>query len=193
MRKFSGILAAMIMVCLSTFAPATIAEERLEKSAKEYQVKAAFLYNFVKFVEWPGVQALQQTHAANICIIGDEEFGGIAATIFKQASSAQLALNVKLDVSGVDLRSCHVLFISRLEEGHVPSLLASMRSQPVLTVSDAKGFADKGGIIEMVKTEKTIGLFSKDKINLRINLKAAEAEGLRIDADLLKIAAEVIR
>jgi len=191
MRKLLGILAIVVVTCLCAFTPAS-ADDESDRSIKEYQVKAAFLYNFIKFVTWPGDHALEQTHAANICIVGSNPFGK-ALNVFRAASSAQLALNVKLNVPDSAIPSCHILFISRSEEDRAASLLALANSHPLLTVSEIKGFADNGGIIEMVKTEQSIGLFSKDKINLRINLRRAEAEGLRIDAQLLEIAAEVIK
>jgi YfiR/HmsC-like len=191
MRNILGVLATVMVVYLCVFSPAS-ADDDEDKAIKEYEVKAAFLYNFVKFVTWPGDHALELTHAANICILGDNPFGA-ALNQFKHASSAQLALNVKVNISDSVIPSCHILFISRSEEKRLSSLLAFVHSYPILTVSEIKGFADSGGIIEMVKTEKTIGLFSNNRINLRINLKHAEAEGLHIDAQLLEIVAEVIR
>jgi hypothetical protein len=169
-----------------------LALEEGDKATKEYLVKAAYLYNFVKFVQWPGAQALAQTHNANICIMGQDNFGS-ALDLFKKASSPQLTLNVKRDITENEITDCHILFISKSEEGRVSSILSRINNRPVLTVSALKGFADEGGIVEMVKVEKTVGLFSKDKINLRINVRAAEAENLRIDAQLLEIAAEVIK
>jgi len=191
MRNLIRILAMTMAVCLGALAPAD-AQDDAGRLHKEYQVKAAFLYNFVKFVQWPGAQALDHTHAANICVMGTDPFGSIL-DIFKQASSSQLALNVKRGITDADIPTCHILFIARSEEDRVGQILAIARNNPVLTVSEMKGFADKGGIVEMVKTEENIGLFSKDKINLRINVKVATAEGLHIDAQLLEIAAEVMR
>jgi hypothetical protein len=191
MRNVSIILTALLAACLCMLSPAN-ADDDTDKSAKEYQVKAAFLYNFIKFAQWPGAQSLTQTHAANICIVGTNTFGN-ALNLFKQASTTQLALNVIHITSNSQIPSCHVLFISGSEEERVSSLLGIAKSYPILTVSEIKGFVEQGGIIEMVKTEKSIGLFSKDKINLRINVKLAESEGLRLDAQLLEIAAEVIK
>jgi len=189
MRKIFSALAIVIAAYLCALTPAQAEDDA---SAKEYRVKAAFLYNFTKFVEWPGAYALGKTHAANICIIGDDPFGS-ALEVFKQASSPQLELIVKRDIPESAIPTCNILFISRSEENRMGESIAKARAYPVLTVSEISGFADSGGIIEMVKVEKNIGLFSKDKINLRINLKAAEKEKLSIDARLLEIAAEVIK
>lgn len=190
MRKISGILAMLVSAFVLAFAPANADDDNA--ALKEYQVKAVFLYNFIKFVEWPGAQALAQTHAANICVIGEDPFGP-ALNVFKQASTAQLALNVTRNISDAAIPRCHILFISKSEEGRVSQILSAVRGYPVLTVSEISGFADAGGIVEMANTEKSIGLFSKNKINLRINVKLATAAGMRIDAQLLEIASEVIK
>jgi hypothetical protein len=183
---------AVIITALWGVSPYAVAEDDASLSAKEYQIKAAYLYNFVKFVEWPGARSLSVTHTANICIMGDDPFGS-AMDIFRQASSAQLALNVRRNVTFRDIPDCNILFVSNSEADAVSAIIAHTKGYPVLTVSEIPGFADKGGIIEMVRVEKNIGLFSKDKINLRINIKAADSEGLRIDAQLLEIAAEVMK
>ena len=175
MRNRLNILAMAAAAYLGAFMPA-IANDDSDNSAKEDQVKVAFLYNFVKFVEWPATQSLNQTHAANVCILGENPFGG-ALSILQRASSPQLAINVKLNVSEGDLPRCHILFINLAQEERMAAALASIRSYPVLTVSQIAGFVDNGGIVEMVKTEKDIGLFSKNKINLRINARLAEAKG----------------
>ena len=191
MRNIANIFLLVIVAFLCAFTPA-VADESAEKSANEDQVKVLFLYNFIKYIEWPGAQALGQTHAANVCILGENPFGN-ALDILRQASNSQLAINVKLGVEDNQIPSCHILFIPRSQEGRVNSILATVHSHPVLTVSEISGFADNGGVMEMVKTEQTIGLFTKNKINLRINVKVADTIGLRIDAQLLGIASELIK
>ncbi len=181
---------AMVMGCF--LAPSLSIAEDEAAVQKEYVVKVAFLYNFVKFVTWPGAQSLAQTHVANICIIGSNPFGS-ALDLFKKVSTPQLMLEVKKDISISDIPGCNILFVSKSEEENVSPIIEHAQNHPVLTVSGIKDFADKGGIIEMVKVEQNIGLFSKDKINLRINLKAANKEHLEIDPQLLEIAAEVMK
>ncbi len=193
MRSILYILVMLLGGCVFALFPAIADDDDAGKIAKEYQVKVAFLYNFVKFIEWPGDKSLAHPNAtANICIMGDNPFGA-ALDIFKRVSTPQLTLNVKTGVSQNDISSCHILYVSKSEEANVSSILSQASRYSVVTVSGIKGFVDAGGVIEMVKVEKSIGLFSKDKINLRINMRAAEAVNLRIDAQLLEIAAEVVK
>ena len=148
--------------------------------SKEYLVKAAFIYNFVKFVEWPSQSA--KPAVVNICIIGSNPFG----TAFKDASTASLTLNVieEKSAKSVMTHPCQVTFISQSEEGRLPEILGSLKTSPVLTISDMEQFASKGGMIGFVTSE--------GKIRLVVNTKASTGVGLRISAQLLEIALSVI-
>lgn len=177
--------------CTCTLVPA-IADEESGKEVAQYRIRIAFIYNFLKFVDWPGAVTPKTSNAATVCIVGDKDFSNYF-TSFEQAHRQNFAVTINTTASGNALESCHVLFVGKDAEDSISSLLSHVVHHPVLSISESKGFADEGGIIEMVTVGKSIGLFSKDKINLRINLKSAEASGLSIDARLLQIAAEVIK
>jgi len=155
-----------------------------DAGSKEYFVKAAFLYNFVKFIEWPGNLAVSKISNLNICVVGDNPFDG-ATAVFKEASTDKLKLSVLeyRDWKGVP-DNCHMLFISRSESGRINEIFNALQQKPVLSVSDIDHFAEKGGIIGFV--------LSNNKIKLVVNKKAAETAGLRVDAQLLEIALNVI-
>lgn len=161
------------------------AEEDISASEKEYRIHAAFIYNFLKFVQWP------QTHspvpAANICITGDRNFASYLRNLQNPA------VNVLSLETTDDMLSCHILFISNAEAQQTDSIISHMGHHAILSISEASNFANNGGIIEIVRIDKRIGLFSSGKLNLRINLKTAASTGLTIDARLLQIAAEVIK
>lgn len=157
-----------------------------DEAQKEYLVKAAFIYNFVKFVEWPGGLAVAQHPALNICVIGDNAFGAAGQEFFARASTPALRLTLveKKSWSG-SAEGCHVAFISRSEQDRLGEIMAVLKTKPILTVSEIEGFATKGGII---------GFTTQDnKIKLIVNAATASAAGLRIDAQLLEIALQVIR
>jgi YfiR/HmsC-like len=176
-------LHALLLCVVLAWGPASA---RAQDASKEYLVKAAFLYNFVKFVEWPAERAVAQQSTLNICVIGSNPFDDAARQIFAKASTASLRLSLVGAKRSDDLAgSCHIVFIARSEEGGVSEILASLKGKPVLTVSDAGGFVNRGGMVGFVSHD--------NKIKLAINTVNATAAGLRMDAQLLEIALEVIR
>lgn len=176
------IIIALCLLVSST--PAAYADS--DRNLSEYHVRAAFIYNFLKFVTWPDTHSPKDK--ANVCIIGDAEFAH-----FLPSLQSTVGINVISPIPTEDMARCHVLFIGREEETNAASIVAHVGHHAILSISEAKNFANNGGIIEIVKVDKSVGLFSQDKINLRINLKTAESSGLNIDARLLQIAAEVIK
>lgn len=151
---------------------------------KEYLVKAAFIYNFVKFVEWPDGKSIAKQNSINVCVIGDSPLSD-TGSVFKAASTSKLALQLVDEKNPHNVAShCHIAFIGESESGHLGEILGALKSQPVLTVSDIDDFADKGGMIGFITDE--------NKVKLVINPKAATATGMRIDAQLLEIATKVV-
>lgn len=191
MKRILNIIILAVIWCGCALVP-VIAEEDADRNNAQYKIKIAFIYNFLKFVDWPGATSPQKTNSANVCIVGDKDFSNYFSN-FQRTHKQSFVINVNDSVSGNDIAACNVLYIGKNDEGRVSSIISLIRHHPVLSISEAKDFADDGGIIEMVKVGKNVGLFSKDKINLRINMKAAETGGLIIDARLLQIAAEVIK
>ena len=151
---------------------------------KEYLVKAAFIYNFIKFVEWPEDRAISKQSSINICVVGSSPLSG-TGSVFKAASTAKLTLSLVSEKNPRNIGSrCHIAFIGASEESRLSDVLAPLKDQPVLTVSDIDDFADRGGMIGFVTED--------NKVKLVINPKAATATGMRIDAQLLEIATRVI-
>lgn len=162
----------------------TFSSPRADDESKEYFVKAAFIYNFVKFVTWPGDAAIDNLTNINICVVGANPFGE-AQSVFKEASSARLKLSLVHEPSWKNQNAnCHILFISRSEAGSLDQILQAVRSMPVLTVSEVGDFANHGGMIGFISYQ--------NKIKLVINRKAATTAGLKIDAQLLEVAHTVI-
>lgn len=134
---------------------------------------------------------MKSSEMTKVCIAGDKDF----AEYFRKLQAAHkqgITIRISELLSYSEIPTCQLLLIGRNEEENAVSLLAYINRHPVLSISEAKNFADNGGIIEIVRVDKNVGLFSQDKINLRINLKAAEIVDLSIDARLLQIAVEVI-
>lgn len=176
---FRNFIAALA-VGGSVFAPMPLYAD----SSKESLVKAAFIYNFVKFVEWPASKSINQQSSIDICVLGDSTLGS-TAQVFKAASTAKLTLALVVEPDAKKIAShCHIVFISQSETIHFNEIIEMLKGQPVLTVSDMDNFAQQGGMIGFVTSE--------NKIKVEVNTKAVIKAGLRVDAQLLEIAKRVI-
>ena len=150
----------------------------------EYEVKAAFLYNFIKFVEWPA-HKLETNAPFVIAIAGDDPFnGGLERNVSGKRVNGRAIQVIRLR-SERQVPNCHVLFVPNTESRRLPALLQAAKGQSVLTVGESERFCDLGGIISF--------LMEANKVRFEINLGAAEAEGLKISSKLLSVASRVRR
>jgi hypothetical protein len=145
----------------------------------EVQVKAAYVYNFVKYVEWPaGAFATAQSPVVLCVAAGDGLRGALAAIDGKQAQGR--ALQLRRAVRPDEFRSCHVLFVPESEEREAGELLRRAGSLPVLTVGEHDGFAAAGGVIGFVVRD--------DRVQFEINPDAAARADLKVSSRLLQLA-----
>lgn len=140
----------------------------------EYRVKAAYLFNFTKFVEWPE-EALPPEGQITICVAGTDPFGGalIETVRGESVDGHALAARTVTDVAG-----CHVLFVP----ADVPAapLLGETRTRPVLTVGESPGFLEQGGIVNFILHD--------GKVRFQISHDAATRAQLRISSRLLRLS-----
>jgi len=153
-----------------------------EKSAgvSEYQVKAAFLYNFIKFTNWPASAFSKTESPMVIGIVGEDPFGQGLDELISGEVVEKRPLMVKRLRADEDLKSCHVVFISRSEKDRLPTLLSQLKGSPVLTISDISDFAEQGGMVNFVLVAKSV--------KLEINRGVVEGAGLQISGKLLNLA-----
>jgi len=151
-----------------------------QSDPSEYQVKAAFLFNFTKFVEWPEGSFEDPQAPIVVGIIGDDPFGDDLGRIIAGQKVQGRSLVIRRERWGDDLRRCHVLFISASEHERSARILGSVQSAGVLTVSDTEGFAEAGGVIEFVIVQ--------NRVRFIVNLDAATQGRLRMSAKLLALA-----
>jgi YfiR/HmsC-like len=148
------------------------------QEATENQVKAAYLFNFTKFVRWPAAAAAPDRF--NICVIGDQPFAASLDTII-QGESVDGRPLVRLEPDSIDAaRGCQILFIGSGARAHGARYLDAVRDAPVLTVGDTSTFLDQGGTIRFVRTG--------DRLRFDVNLPAASRAGLEISSKLLRVA-----
>lgn len=150
------------------------------QTASDRQVKAAYLYNFAKFVEWPEHAFANSSAAMRFCIWNNPPFEAEV----RQIVSGKVLAGRSLEVIGVRsierLRSCHILFISSPDQRDVRHIIEALREASVLTVGDMKGFIANGGMINFVLED--------DRVQFEVNHKSATEVGLRISSRLLAVA-----
>jgi hypothetical protein len=149
----------------------------------EYQVKAAFLYNFVKFVEWPGVRGGLSQDPIVIGVLGSDPFGPVLDQTFADKRVGGRRFELRRYGTVEELQVCHVLFISSALKRDWSKVLGVVRDTPVMTVSDGGGFVKSGGMIELV--------LENNRIRFDINLNEARVSRLKISAQLLQLARRV--
>jgi hypothetical protein len=154
------------------------------QSAGEYQVKAAFLYNFAKFIEWPPSSFPDASAPIRICILGRDPFGAELHQIADEKSVNGRKLQVHQLADLRTARTCHILFIASSEKPQLKQTLESLQGADVLTVGDTEGFVEKGGMINFV--------LENDRVRFEVNQKAAEQAGLKVSSKLLNIAKSVV-
>jgi uncharacterized protein DUF4154 len=150
----------------------------------EYQVKAAFLFNFAKFVEWPSSSFSDASAPLRICVLGRDPFGEELRNIIKDKTVNGRRLEVD---QGIDLqaaRTCHILFIASSEKAELKRVFEVLRGTDALTVGDSKGFVEQGGMINFV--------LENNRVQFEVNRKAAEQVGLKISSKLLSVAKLVV-
>jgi hypothetical protein len=156
---------------------------RAEATPTEYQVKAAYLFNFGQFVEWPAQAWTSPTAPFVICVLGDDPFGKTLDDVVSGESLDGRPLVVRRLTDAGEVTDCHILFIARGESGRIEQTLRALQGRSVLTVTDIEG-ADQHGAIIVLRNDN-------HHVRMRINLAAAKASHLVISSKLLR-PAEVV-
>jgi hypothetical protein len=152
--------------------------------ADEYHVKAAFLYNFAKFVEWPSHTFKSATDPIAICVLGKDPFGESLTQAVSGKTVEGRPFVVRPVAGSQQAVGCQVLFISSSERKHLAAILSEFATRAVLTVGDTDNFTSEGGIVNL----KIEG----GRVRIQINLEAAEERKLSISAKLLSLA-QIVR
>jgi YfiR/HmsC-like len=147
-----------------------------QTSMSEYQVKALFLLNFVKYVDWPA----EASGPIVIGILGQDNFNDSLRAAVEGKNIGGREIVIKHVSAGDDLSGCTILFVSSSENPQLNQILGKAGSSPILTVGESDSFLQNGGIINFTLKE--------GKIHLEINLKAAQKVNLQISSKLLSVA-----
>lgn len=171
-------LAVWIGLGAIAIVPSSLATE-----PTEYQIKSAFLYNFAKYVEWPGGGQAVSGDSFTICILGTDPFGPYLNSTVEGKAMNGVRLAVRRMSRIQDVAGCQILFIGSSEENRLMPDLAVLKGRSVLTVGEMAHFAEEGGMIQFVEKES--------RVRFEINLGAADQAGLAISSQLLKLATTV--
>ena len=155
-----------------------------ETGFDEYQVKAAFLYNFAKFVEWPPGTFANPHDPIGICVVGQSPFGLTLDDMVRGKKIGDRAFAVRSVPDTQQASRCQIIFIGASERKRTRALLDELKNAPVLTAGETDDFTALGGIIGF-KLEGT-------RVRIQVALDVAERTKLRISSKLLRLA-EIVR
>jgi hypothetical protein len=164
-------LIAVAVLCFGTL-PA--------RALTEYELKAAFLFNFAKFVDWPP-QAFPEPSAPLIFgIIGEDPFGSTLPATLERETVKGRPIKIRRYQAGDDFAGCHLLFVTRSAASQTKDIVDRAKGLSVLTVSETEGFMAQGGMINFVMVDKSV--------RFDINTRAMGSAGLKASSKLLAVA-----
>jgi len=146
----------------------------------EYALKAEFIERFTHFVEWPASAFPSATASFVICVLGENPFGSYLDQMTSGRTIRDRKVQLAQPKSLGEIKKCHVLFVARSEKGKLAAILAQTSDQPVLTIGDTEGFAQRGVLINFY--------LDGDKVRFEVNGEAVKKSGLKVSAQLMNLA-----
>lgn len=146
----------------------------------QYDVQAVYLFDFAKFVRWPAAAGQE---SINLCVAGQRQYADTLQKIVTGEAVDGRPLSVRTIARPEEEAGCGILFIGAVDQDRMDAMLAAGTGKPMLTVSDAPGFLDHGGMIQF--------LVLQNRVRFSVNLNAVRQSGLSLDSELLKVAVSV--
>lgn len=175
--RWAILAAALLAVAGALVAPPAA---RAGPPPTEYQVKAAFLYNFARYVEWPAEAFRDGSSPIVVAVLGQDPFGRALDEQLEGKTVGGRRLEAKRVARPEDAVGAHIVFVSLAEEERLERALRAIGSAHILSVSDIDRFAERGGVIGFY--------WDESKVRFSINVGAADREGLKLSSQLLKLA-----
>jgi hypothetical protein len=173
-KRTRTIVAATLMALpLATLQPAAPAQS-------EYGLKAAFLYNFCRFIDWPDSAFASPNEPFIIGIAGDDPFGSLLNEAVNGKKYHNRPIRIDHFRSPRDIRRCHLLFVSHANTGRLVPILVAVAGKSVLTVGETEDFRNRGGMITLTAEQ--------NRVRLRINTAALHSANLVVSSKLLRVA-----
>lgn len=149
--------------------------------AAEHEVKAAYLYQFGRYVEWPSEEPAGSSFV--ICVLGKDPFGVALNEIVNGKIISGHPVATKRIFRPSEVQDCRILFVSSSEDDRLRAILRALEGRTVLTVGEGTQFTEQGGMVGFVSADR--------KVRFVVNLAAAEAEQLKLSSELLRLAVSV--
>lgn len=150
------------------------------ESRTEYKLKAAFLYHFVQFAEWPGQVFSQENTRIHICNYGENSFGGLLEKTFEGKSVKARRFLVRNHTSTIEMKDCHVLFVNRNVDMTKKNVQQLLKQTQALLVGETEDFLEYGGMIQFYHADK--------KIRFAVNPDALDRKKIHLSSKLLRLA-----
>ena len=165
---------------LSAEAPRDWDDDKRNRDKKEYLLKAAYLFNFASFVEWPAARFKKSDSPIIFGVVGVDPFGDSLEKTFKGRKVGTRALTVSRFSDAKSLGNCHVLFLPQGHKQDLKKIIAYCQKTNVLLVSESPGFLKQGGIVNFY--------IEDDSIQFEIHVDRAKRWKLEISSKLLRLA-----
>jgi hypothetical protein len=150
----------------------------------DYDVKAAYLYNFGRFVEWPAqITTAPKSGHFTVCVLGQDPFGPSLDNTLAGETIGGKSIVAKRISSPQESDDCHIIFLGSTEGSRLKKIVAELDKKAILTVSDMPQFVQLGGMIQFVPEGK--------RVRFEVNLAATQRAGLTLSSELLKVATTV--
>jgi hypothetical protein len=173
----------LLLIALITVIPARTAAPNpaeSERTVSEYEVKAAYIYNFAKFVEWPPTYFAAANAPITIGVIGDEEFAALLEKVVKNKLVQEHTLQVRQLKWPTDLRTCNMVYVSSNEQKRFRQITENLQDKSVLTITEVEEKSQPKGIMNL--------FIEGGKVQFEVNIADAEKAKLRISSKLLRLA-----
>jgi len=174
------IFSLIVMILVATMSNPVFISHAQPLIAREYEIKAAFIYNFAKFTDWPDGTFTDDTNATiTLCVICQDSFDDIVDSLRgKIVKNKKLVVKQCKQVQNID--ECQIIFIRSSDSIKWRQTLETVENRKVLTIGEMEGFAQFGGMINFI--------IVNNKVRFEINIDAAKRAGLKLSSKLLKLA-----
>jgi uncharacterized protein DUF4154 len=175
--RATKIAAAILIIALL---PRPVLAQSQPEPRGEYALKAVFLYNFCRFIEWPKSAFASPNEPIVIGIVGEDPFGALLMEAVQGEMSRGRPIQIEHYNKTDNIGRCHLLFVSHSEANHTEKIVAAVSGKSVVTVGETDAFLDRGGMIALTA--------EKNRVRLHINPSLLRAASLDVSSKLLRVA-----